>query len=269
MNDKPECSIQKLISIVKRLRGPDGCPWDQAQTTASLRPYLLEECHEYLCTLEQSNSEETRDELGDLLLQIVLHAQIFAEQQIFSLNDVAESICNKLIRRHPHVFARETVSATTDLDLQWETIKQSEKAGTGNTPVLFETIDPDLPPLQFSRKLSEKASRIGLDWPDANAVLCKVREEVNELEEAMQNESVDAITHELGDLLFATVNLARHLDIDAELALRQSNLRFTRRVQRIDTILNNQGLTFNDLNSKELDQQWEEAKRAEKNGKGT
>lgn len=264
MSDRSDCSIYKLVSIVERLRSPDGCPWDKAQTTDSLRPYLLEECHEYLCALEQANNEEIKDELGDLLLQVVLHAQIFTEQGVFNLNDAAESICTKLIRRHPHVFAKKNNEGSIDLELQWELIKQSEKDLSGKTPSLFETIDTDLPPLQIARKISDKAKRVGLDWPDAKAVLNKIREEVNELEEAMANGSSDEISHELGDLLFSTVNLARHLKVDAELSLQQINLRFISRVRNIEATLHNQNKTFKDVTIEELDNLWNQAKQNEK-----
>jgi MazG family protein len=267
MSDRSDCSIYKLISIVEKLRGPDGCPWDKVQTTDSLRPYLLEECHEYLCALEQNNNINIRDELGDLLLQIVLHAQIFKEQGVFTLDDAADSICNKLIRRHPHVFDKKSGDEGVDLDLQWETIKESERDSTGKAPALFDSVDSTLPPLQFARKISEKATRIGFDWPDAKSVLEKIREEVDELEEAMQNEDRDAITHELGDLIFSTVNLARHLKVDTELCLRQNNVRFIGRIQQVELSLRSQNKTFSDVTTTELDRLWEEAKQTEKNDK--
>jgi MazG family protein len=264
VNDRTENSIQKLISIVERLRGPDGCPWDKAQTTASLRPYLLEECHEYLCAIEQSCHENIRDELGDLLLQVVLHAQIFKEQKQFTLEDAAESICEKLIRRHPHVFTEQT-SDDIDLDLQWEAIKLSERSNANDDPSLFDSIETTIPPLQYARKISEKAKRIGLDWPDTKSVLNKIREEVDELEDALQSRSQDEISHELGDLLFATVNIARHLDIDTEIALHQTNIRFTNRVRQIESILKQRNKSFKDLSITELDSLWEKAKQIEKN----
>lgn len=267
MSDRSDCSVLKLVSIVEKLRGPDGCPWDKEQTTESLRPYLLEECHEFLCALEQENNNDIRDELGDLLLQIVLHAQIFKEQGTFTLNDAAESICNKLIRRHPHVFSKIDYKEPIDLDLQWDEIKQSEKKSSGKSPSLFESIDSDLPPLQIARKISEKAKRIGLDWPDAKSVLNKIREEIDELEEALQGGCRDEITHELGDLLFSTVNLARHLNIDAELSLQQINMRFINRVRHMESALNNQNRTFNDVTITELDSLWNQAKQSEKKDK--
>jgi MazG family protein len=267
MNERSECSIHKLVSIVERLRSPDGCPWDKAQTTDSLRPFLLEECHEYLCALEQENNQDIQDELGDLLLQIVLHAQIFKEQGTFTLNDAAESICNKLIRRHPHVFAKQENKEPVDLDLQWEAIKLSEKNSSKYTPSLFDSIETDLPPLQLAKKISEKAKRVGLDWPDAKSVLDTIREEIDELEEALQVGSVDEITHEIGDLLFSTVNLARHLNIDAEISLQQMNLRFISRVQHIESALHAQSKIFSDVTIEQLDRMWGRAKQAEKNEK--
>ncbi len=267
MSERSDCSIYKLISIVEKLRGPDGCPWDKVQTTDSLRPFLLEECHEYLCALEQNNNKNIRDELGDLLLQVVLHAQIFKEQELFTLDDAAASICKKLIRRHPHVFDKKSGDEEVDLDLQWEAIKESERASTGKVPSLFDSVDSDLPPLQFARKISEKAARIGFDWPDVKSVFKKIREEVDELEEAIQNEDQDAIAHELGDLIFSTVNVARHLNVDTELCLRQNNVRFIGRIQQVESFLKSQNKTFNDVTTTELDRLWEEAKQTEKNDK--
>ena len=259
--------IQRLVTIVERLRGPDGCPWDKEQTTSSLRSFLLEECHEFLVAVDHASCDDIRDELGDLLLQVVLHARIFEEQGLFDLNDAAESICNKLIRRHPHVFARQQEHETVDLDIQWDTIKQNEKKAAGKTPALFEKIDSDLPPLLTARKVSEKAARIGLDWPDAKSVMDKIREELDELEEAMSNESENEIYHELGDLLFSVVNLARHLKVDTDIALRMNIERFTCRVQHIESTLTNQGKTFNDIGSAELDRLWNQAKKNEKSEK--
>ena len=267
MKETPDCSIQRLIDIVERLRGPDGCPWDKEQTTSSLRPYLLEECHEFLGALKQQNNEDIRDELGDLLLQIVLHARIFEEQGLFNLNDAAESICNKLVRRHPHVFARQAEHDTVDLNLQWETIKQNEKLSAGKGSSLFEQIDSDLPPLLTARKIAEKAARIGLDWPDANSVIGKIREELDELEVAIQNNHEDEIYHELGDLLFAVVSLARHLNVDSDISLRLNLARFTSRVQYMESALQSLGQTFKDVTFSELDRLWEQAKKNEKTEK--
>ena len=267
--NRQECSIQRLITIVERLRGPDGCPWDKEQTTSSLRTFLLEECHEFLVAVDHASCDDIRDELGDLLLQVVLHARIFEEQGLFDLNDAAESICNKLVRRHPHVFARKQEHETVDLDIQWNTIKQHEKTAAGKTPSLFEKIDSDLPPLLTARKVSEKAARIGLDWPDAKSVMDKIREELDELEEAMSHKRENEIYHELGDLLFSVVNLARHLKVDTDIALRMNIERFTCRVQHMESTLISQGRTFNDVGSAELDQLWNQAKNCEKNEKRT
>ena len=269
MKDVPDCSIQRLIAIVERLRGPDGCPWDKAQTTSSLRPYLLEECHEFLGAIESANADHICSELGDLLLQVVLHARIYEESGLFDLNDAAESICDKLVRRHPHVFAKQPEHEMVDLDLQWEAIKQKEKTTTGKIPAMFEQIDSDLPPLLTARKISEKAARIGLDWPNAQSVVKKIREELEELEAAMQADKADEITHELGDLLFSVINLARHLKVDTEIALRKNLIRFTNRVQQMESTLHSEGRTFKDLTFPELDRLWEQAKQLEEFKKRT
>lgn len=269
MKDRPECSIERLIEIVAELRGPDGCPWDKAQTTNSLKPYLIEECHEFLAVADGPDADDIRDELGDLLLQVVLHARIFEEQGLFTLDDAAASICGKMIRRHPHVFSGQQQQTMIDLDLQWERIKSDEKLSAGKTPGISEPLDSDLPILQSALKISKKAARIGLDWPDARSVLKKVREELDELEEAIDANSPDTINHELGDLLFATANLARHLNLDTELSLRQSLVRFTNRVQYIEKELRGQDKTFSDINIQELDRLWESAKMAEQDEKIT
>lgn len=263
MNDEEECAIQRLITIVERLRSPDGCPWDKAQTIRSLRPYLLEECHEFLVAIDHSDIDDIRNELGDLLLQLVLYARIYEEDGLFNLNDAAEAICNKLVRRHPHVFDKQTGQENVDLDQQWESIKQGEKINAGKQPSMFEQVDSDLPPLLAARKISEKAARIGLDWPDAKSVLDKVREELDELEEAMQDENDADIEHELGDLIFSVVNLSRHLKMESALALRKSLIRFTDRTLKVETILQGQNRTFKDVGSTELDRLWNQAKKTE------
>ena len=267
MTERPDCSIQRLISIVERLRTPDGCPWDQAQTIDSLKPFLLEECHEFLGAIDRATTDDIKDELGDLLLQVVLYARIFEEQNIFTLHDAAESICNKLVRRHPHVFNPQPENSNPDLNLQWEEIKQSEKAGPGITPGLFEQLDADLPPLLAAHKISKKAARVGMDWPDSKSVLLKIREELDELEKAIDDNDEDAINHELGDLLFSVVNIARHLNVDTELSLRQNNARFISRIQFMESTLQTQNRTFSDCTISEMDQLWERAKHHEENKK--
>lgn len=269
MSDKPDCQIQRLVSIVARLRGPDGCPWDREQTTDSLKPFLLEECHEFIGAVEHENSDNIRDELGDLLLQVVLHARIFEEQDLFRLEDAAEAICNKLIRRHPHVFNPEQNDSQTDLDLQWELIKQSEKSSESRNAGLFEHLDNHLPPLLLASKVAKRATRVGLDWPDAKAVLHKVREELDELEEAMLDGDERDMEHELGDLIFSVINLSRHLNIDTEIALRHNISRFVARVAHIESALQCLGKDFSDITPSELDHLWEMAKLSEANGKIT
>ncbi len=252
--------IRRLIAIVAHLRSPEGCPWDREQTVASLRPYLVEECYEFLSAIDGDDTEDMAHELGDLLLQVVFYGQLFNEQGAFDIDRAAEAICQKLVRRHPHVFANSQIGNRSELDQQWETIKQTERKTVATS--LFSTLPCGLPALQSAQKVSNIAARVGFDWTDVNGVFEKLQEESKELETALQQETSERIEAELGDLLFTAVNLARHLNLDAETTLRKTTDRFIRRFQFIEQSLSEENLTPGEVSPERLNSLWESAKIA-------
>lgn len=264
---KPSRDISRLIEIMAALRTPgSGCPWDLEQTFDSIAPYSLEEAYEVADAIARGDLAHLKDELGDLLLQVVFHARMAEEQGAFAFGDVIEAITTKLVRRHPHVFADEggkTVEAVKGL---WERIKAEERAARGE-PVdagALAGVPVALPALTRALKLQNKAGQVGFDWNDPRAVLAKIREEADEIEVALDaRDEVHAAT-EVGDLLFAAVNLARHLDADPEGILRATNLKFERRFAFIERALAAQGKTPKDATLAEMDALWDAAKAAEK-----
>jgi MazG family protein len=254
-----EDQIARLIAVMALLRHPQkGCPWDREQTLESLKPYLVEETYEVLDAIDSGDPQEICTELGDVLLQIAFQSQIASEAGWFDFHDVAESISRKLIRRHPHVFGDSTAQTPDDVIELWEATKQKEKAGAG----LLEGVPRHLPALQKAHRMTEKAARVGFDWPDVTGVLDKVREEAGELVDAATPEEQEA---ELGDLLFALANLARHLDIDPEAALQKTNGRFQRRFRHVETESSAQGRELSSMSLAEMDTLWDEAKEIERN----
>jgi MazG family protein len=260
--DRTLQAIARLTTVMATLRSPGGCPWDAEQTPQTLKPFLLEETYEVLEAIDKGDPSAIRDELGDLLLQIVFQARIFEEQGDFDLADVACSISDKLVRRHPHVFNGKETDRDA-LDAQWETIKFGEKAGRGESTRALAGVPCHLPALARARKVSEKASRVGFDWNEADEVFAKVQEELAEFELARQSRDLRGMEEELGDLLFSIVNLGRFLGIDAEEALRQTVNRFIHRFEHIETTLAQQGRTLGDSSLDDLDFLWEEAKKLE------
>jgi MazG family protein len=248
----------RLRAVVHCLRAPGGCPWDQEQTNTSLIPHIIEEAYEVADAIRCGDPEQMADELGDLLLQPVLQAEIASETGAFDIDQVARMITEKLIRRHPHVFG-ESEAATTDAVLtQWDAIKRAEK---GDAPQsVLHGISPGLPSLMRAQKLQKKAAKVGFDWPDIAPVLEKIREETQELELAIQSESRAELEHEVGDLLFSVVNLARKLGIDAEAALAAANARFTKRFEAIESTIHQQGKTLAEVTLAEMDAAWDAAK---------
>lgn len=251
---------------MRRLRGPDGCPWDRKQTHRSLLPYLLEESYEVMDSVHRRNMDDLCGELGDLLLQVVFHAQLADERGRFSIDGVVDGICRKLIGRHPHVFKqRARLSARQVLD-NWEKIKirerepgQGSKKGNG----VLDGLPQALPALLRAYRIQEKTAQFGFDWDNPSEVLDKVEEEVSELRGAMKRRRHAEAEHEIGDLLFALVNLARHLKIDPESALAKTNRRFVRRFQYIERALPRTGKRLGEATLAEMDALWEKAKRAE------
>lgn len=254
--------LSRLRAVVHCLRAPGGCPWDQEQTHESLITHVIEEAYEVAEAIRSGDPEQICDELGDLLLQPVLHAEIASETGAFDLDRIAQVLTEKLIRRHPHVFGESSASDSSAVLKQWDAIKREEK-GTQREPYL-SGITQGLPSLMRAQKLQKKAARVGFDWPDIAPVLGKIREETLELEEAMAGGKAEELTHELGDLLFSVVNLARKLGVDAESALAATNERFTRRFGSVEAELLAQGKELGSATLAEMDSAWDAAKALER-----
>jgi len=263
----PSRDIGRLLEIMAALRTPEtGCPWDLAQNFSTIAPYTLEEAYEVADAIARDDLADLKDELGDLLLQVVFHARMAEEQDAFDFGDVVQAITEKLIRRHPHVFADETSPTPRAVEGLWERTKAEEKVTnkTGQTGALAG-IPVALPALSRALKLQMKASKVGFDWNDPRAVLRKIREEADEIEAELDRSQANkaAIAGEVGDLLFAVVNLARHLDADPEGVLRQTNLKFERRFAAIERALAARGKSPQEVSLAEMDALWNEAKAAE------
>lgn len=257
-------ALDRLLKIMAILRSPSGCPWDARQTPESLKSYLVEETYEVLDAIDRGNPSAIREELGDLLLHVVFLARIFEERGEFDLGDVAEAIADKLERRHPHVFASPRNRDSASLDAQWEAIKNREKEERGESTRVLAGVPRTFPALLRARTLSEKAARVGFDWQDVAGVKAKVREELEEFEEALAARDQKEMENELGDLLFAVVNLGRFLNIDAEVALGRTSDRFVARFEHIEEYLKSQGISFRQASLDKLESLWERAKVLEK-----
>jgi tetrapyrrole methylase family protein / MazG family protein len=252
--------IDKLIDIVERLRAPGGCPWDREQTHKSILSCLLEETYEFFEAVEEGNPAGMREELGDLLLQIVLHAQMEKEDGAFTIDDVAREICEKLIRRHPHVFGDVQVSSSKEVLKNWETIKREEKQ---HRKYIVDGIPEALPALFRAEKMQRRVARVGFDWSEMNPVLDKVEEEFGEFRRAIVKKDHANAEEELGDILFALVNVGRHADICAEDALRAAVNKFGRRFRYIEDTFAALGKDIKSATLEEMDNYWEESKREE------
>jgi len=270
----PSRDISRLLDIMAMLRTPgSGCPWDLEQNFASIAPYTIEEAYEVADAIARGDLDDLRDELGDLLLQVVFHARIAEEQKAFAFGDVVEAISAKMIRRHPHVFAdKDGRLAPADLEGAWDRIKAEEKAERAARRPPQETAHQSLlsgikagqPALTRAMELQRKASSVGFDWNDPRAVLHKIREEADEIEAALDRGEAGELAEETGDLLFALVNLARHVGADPEHALRRTNAKFERRFGYIERALAAQGRSLEDASLAEMDALWDEAKVWEK-----
>ncbi len=261
----PSRDIERLLNIMAALRTPEtGCPWDLAQNFSTIAPYTLEEAYEVADAIARGNLADLKDELGDLLLQVVFHARMAEEQGAFDFGDVVQAITEKLIRRHPRVFADETSRTAQAVEGLWERIKAEERAAnkTGENGALAG-VPVVLPALSRALKLQAKASKVGFDWNDPRAVLRKIREEADEIEAELARAQTRKAGTEIGDLLFAVVNLARHLQADPETVLRQTNLKFERRFAAIERALTARGKAPQDATLAEMDALWNEAKQAE------
>jgi tetrapyrrole methylase family protein/MazG family protein len=256
----PDASFEAFQEIIAHLRAPEGCPWDRDQTHQTLRPHLLEESYEVLAALDADDDLALREELGDLLLQIVLHAQIANENGEFSMEDVLRGIHAKLIRRHPHVFGDLKIRDKEGVIENWERLKASEKLESGKVPgSLLDGVAQNLPALAQAQAIQERVARVGFDWGSVKGVFDKIIEEVVEVQKATGPDDREV---EIGDLIFSVVNLARWLNVDAESALRSANTRFQRRFTRIEEAARKEGRQLSDLTLDEMDALWNQAKRA-------
>ncbi len=249
-------NITRLLRIMARLRGPKGCPWDREQTHQSIRHNLIEECYEALDAMDDNNMTEFRDELGDLLLQVVFHAQMASEAREFDFDTVAKSIADKLVRRHPHVFGKKRADTSVEVLKQWEAIKKEEK----NAHSIVAEIPRSLPALLKADKVQRKVARVGFDWKRVNDVVAKVEEELRELKAALASGDRRQFGEELGDLLFAAVNLARFEGLHAEDLLNRTISKFVARFQQIERAVHKSGRRLEDCTLEELDALWESAK---------
>lgn len=255
--------LDPLVQIMKELRGPKGCPWDQEQTHDSLKRYLIEEAYEVIEAIELADMNKLREELGDLLLQIVFHAELASENSAFDMNDVVDSIVHKMRSRHPHVFGKEKLDSAAQVLDNWENIKDREKAEAGERKTLMD-VPRGLPALLRAEKIQARASRVGFDWPDVQGAWEKVKEEQGELMEALANGQAGRIEDEFGDLLFALVNVARFLRVDPEEALTKTIDKFIQRFRGMEEVAAKRGLDLNQLDIEQLDDLWEEVKKQEK-----
>src|SRR5262245_21345593 len=265
---KPSRDIKDLLAIMAALRTPgSGCPWDLEQSFATIAPYTIEEAYEVADAIGRGDLEHLREELGDLLLQVVFHARMAEEVSAFDFGDVALAITEKLLRRHPHVFGEARGLSADGVKELWERIKAAEKAGRAGSAEpggALAGVPVALPGLTRALKLQAKAGKVGFDWNDARAVLAKIREEADEIEQEISRGEQDEAAAEVGDLLFAVVNLARHLDVDPEAALRATNAKFERRFAAIERGLAARGKSPKDATLAEMDALWDAAKAAEK-----
>ncbi len=257
-------AVERLLAIMARLRDPEtGCPWDRAQTFESLVPHTIEEAYEVADAVERGDDEDLCDELGDLLLQVVFYARIAEEQGRFDFARVVTGLCDKLVRRHPHVFAGVEFASEAERKRAWEAIKRREREARGKREEdgLLAGIPRALPALAQAEKIQNRAARHGFDWPEVEPVFAKVEEELAELRQAWRSGDRAHIQEEVGDLLFVAVNLARHLGVHPETALRDSNRKFSRRFRYMERRLAESGRTMADTPLAELDALWDEAKR--------
>lgn len=278
MSESDSKAITRLLQIMSNLRNPEyGCPWDLEQSIESLAPFTIEEVYEVVDAIERQDMVDLEDELGDLLFQVVFYAQLASESRIFNFDDVARTVGNKLLRRHPHVFPggelenfgnKQALSAQ-EVEVNWEAIKEQERAekkakrnseGTPEQLSLLDDVPRALPALERARKLQKRAASVGFDWDDLAPVLAKLKEEIAELEVALSNQSKNEIHAEFGDVLFSLVNLGRHIDEEPEIALRSANSSFERRFRWIESRLEQQGKSLQNASLAEMEELWNQAK---------
>ena len=256
-------SFDRLVDVVATLRSDNGCPWDLAQTHESLKADLIEEAYELIEAIDAKVPKKICDELGDLLMQVMLHSQIATDRNEFGVDEVIENLTEKLVRRHPHVFGSVVATDENEVLENWEEIKRGED-GNKDRKSSLDGIPHSLPSLQRAEKIQKKASRAGFDWDTTEDVLPKLQEEIDEIEESIRNDDITEIEMEIGDLLFSVVNLCRFLNVQPEEALRKSTRKFADRFQRMETTLERTNKTFKDYDLSTLDQIWEQVKQQEK-----
>lgn len=265
IHDADAPALERLLALMARLRDRDGgCPWDVEQTFETIAPYTIEEAYEVADAIERGSMAELKDELGDLLFQVVFHSQMAAEAGHFAFDDVARAITDKMIRRHPHVFADAETRTAESQTLAWEEQKAAERAAKGRDGSLLDDVPVALPALKRAGKLTKRAARVGFDWPDAERVFEKFEEEAAELREAIKADDTANIAEEIGDLLFVCANLARKLDVEPEAALRAANAKFDRRFRHIERRFADQQRDMAEATLDEMEALWIEAKNNEK-----
>jgi MazG family protein len=274
MSNAPGAWFEKLVALQARLRAPDGCPWDREQTHSTLRTYLIEEAYEVLDALESGDDEKFAEEMGDLLLQVVFHSQIAAEEGRFTVADVIREVHEKMVRRHPHVFGDKRARDAEEVLKHWHQIKAEERrrkvAESGSrgrhkaAESALDGVPRTLPATLEGLQLTKKAARTGFDWPNATGILEKIREESTELQRELEGANADKIEGEVGDLLFAAVNLARFLKVDPEIALKNANKKFVRRFHEMERVAMARGRKFQDVPREQKESLWDSVKHAER-----
>jgi ATP diphosphatase len=265
---QPSRELSRLVEIMARLRDPNGgCPWDLEQDFSTIRNYTIEEAYEVADAIDRQDYDDLRDELGDLLLQPVYHAQMAAERGLFDIGDVIEAVTTKMIRRHPHVFGPDAADSAAAATVRWDAIKAEERArkasakpATAEPPSLLDDVPQVLPALARAEKLTKRAASVGFDWPDTPSVVAKVREELDEVSAAAASGDQEAVAEELGDLLFAVANLCRHLGVPPEAALRGANGKFVRRFRYVEKRAGEDGVVLADAGLPRLDRYWNEVR---------
>ncbi len=259
--------LNRLLHIMQKLRDPEnGCPWDIKQTFSTIAPYTIEESYELADAIAKQDFNEIKDEIGDVLFQVVFYAQLGKEQSLFDFESIAEHLSDKLIRRHPHVFANEKINNESDLQKRWNEIKNEEKLLNPKAHnSILDKIPSGLPPLIKAHELQKLCAKIGFDWPDPQPVFDKIFEEIDEVKDAVSNkhnaQDNEHVAEEVGDLLFAVVNLARHLNVNADQALRQANTKFEKRFKHIEQEVKQRELNLSELSLEQLEEYWQRAKR--------
>jgi tetrapyrrole methylase family protein / MazG family protein len=264
MTQSPDVLFDRLLDIMRRLRGPAGCPWDREQTRTSLKPYLIEEAYEVLEAIESGAPEALREELGDLLFQVVFHTEIAAERGEFTMADLLEGLGRKMVSRHPHVFADASVETAGQALAQWETIKQREAEARGRRRSVIDGVPRALPALVRAQRIQSKAARVNFDWPDATAAWGKVEEEMREAAAALASGDRGRLADELGDALFSLVNVTRLSSLDAEDVLHAAIEKFRRRFTAMEDELNASGKSVASVSAEELERAWDGAKARER-----